>query len=55
MSDLFEGFLRAAAPEHADPVFVAAAESEGAAPGAAPEARKNVGALCPRSANVVAA
>ena len=44
MSDLFEGFLRAAAPEHADPVFVAAAESEGAAPGAAPEARKNVGA-----------
>ena len=43
MSDLFHGFLRAAAPEHADPVFVAAADTENATSGAASD-KKNVGA-----------
>ena len=43
MSDLFRGFLRAAAPEHADPVFVAAADTENATPGSASD-KKNVGA-----------
>jgi xanthine dehydrogenase YagR molybdenum-binding subunit len=47
LDDLFEHFLIAAGPEHADPVFVAAAETDAHAPGA-PDPKKHVGAAMDR-------